>query len=294
MTSHTVMNDHVSMADAARPTVRRIRLGRELRRLRENKGWTLATAAHQLRRNFSSIGKVERGEQGLAHDELIHMLDTYGLPESDLRQALIALRRDAHKRGWWLDYRGRVEPTLLDYISLENDARAIYTFETLHFPGLFQTEAYARVTISSGVSDPPPERADDRVALRMARQRLLTTGDPPQLNAVVDEVVLRRPYGGPKVMRAQLMHLYELSQLGSVALQVLPSTIDAHPGRDGAFTLLDVGELQIVLIECITRSWYLESDEDIRLHRLTFDRLSRAALSEGDSRALIQRVMSET
>lgn len=162
------MNHDVTMADPSRPTVRRVRLGRELRRLREAKGRTLATAAHKLRRNFSSIGKVERGEQGLTHAELLHMLDKYE-PDKVLRQALIALRRDARQRGWWLDYQGRVARTLLDYISLENDARSTYSFEALHLPGLLQTEGYARAIIRATVPTPSVQRVDELVAVRMSR-----------------------------------------------------------------------------------------------------------------------------
>src|SRR3954447_22290546 len=120
------------MAEALRPTVRRRRLGRELRRLREDRGLTLEAAARRLDRTFSSLSKIERGMQGLRQGELAFILDQYGVTDENLRQALLALRKDANKKGWWLDYKDRIEPSLLDYISLESDASAIRTFDALH------------------------------------------------------------------------------------------------------------------------------------------------------------------
>ncbi|MBC6470668.1 helix-turn-helix domain-containing protein [Actinomadura alba] len=282
------------MADPLRPTVRRRRLGRELRRLREDRGLTLEAAARRLDRTFSSLSKIERGMQGLRQGELAFILDQYGVGDENLRRALLTLRKDANKKGWWLDYKGRIEPSLLDYISLESDASAIRTFEALHLPGLLQTTDYARAIIGSGVPGLTPRRVDELISIRTARQRLLQT-PRPVLWSVVDEAVLHRPFGGREVMRDQLCHLLQISQRGCVTLQVLPFAAGAHPGKEGPFTLLDVGdrgELMVVLIESLTLSWYLEEDEDIHRYKLVFDHLCAAALSPADSLALIERVMS--
>jgi transcriptional regulator with XRE-family HTH domain len=288
------MTDHGDMADPLRPTVRRRRLGRELRRIREGRGLTLEAAARRLDRTFSSLSKIERGVQGLRHGELAFILDQYGVTGENLRQALLALRKDANKKGWWLDYKDRIEPSLLDYISLESDASAIRSFEALHLPGLLQTKDYARAIIGTGVPSLASRRLDELVSVRMARQQILRTTQP-LLWSVIDEAALHRSFGGRGVMRDQLRHLVEISQHGCVTLQVLPFASGAHPGKEGPFTLLDVGErgeLMIVLIESLTHSWYLEEDEDVHRHRLVFDHLCATALSAVDSRALIERVMS--
>ncbi|MFG2006437.1 helix-turn-helix domain-containing protein [Spirillospora sp. NPDC048911] len=283
------------MAVSPRPTVRRLRLGHELRRLRESSGMKLEAAARRLGRQASALSKIERGVQGLTHGELTFMLDAYAVTDEKLRHALITLRRDAAKKGWWLDYQDRIAPSLLDYISLEDDANAIRSFESQNVPGLLQTPEYARAMIKANpfISS---QVVEEQVTIRMARKNILAGDQPPLLWSIVDEAVLHRPFGDTTTLRDQLQYLWEASMNGMVTLQVLPFAAGAHPGNNGAFTLLDIGEsgtLPIVLVECLTHSWYLEETEDISRHRLAFEHLCAAALSAADSLELIRRVMSD-
>jgi transcriptional regulator with XRE-family HTH domain len=285
-----------AMADPLRPTVRRRRLGRELRRLREDRGLTLEAAARRLDRTFSSLSKIERGMQGLRQGELAFILDQYGVTDEDLRQALFALRKDANKKGWWLDYKGVITPSLLDYISLEADATAIRSFEAIHLPGLLQTEDYARAIIEAGTSLGQPLDEETLVAVRMRRQKILSQRNPSEVWVILDEAVVRRPVGGADVMRTQLQRLLDVSRLSHVMVQVLPYAVGAHPGHNGSFTILDVGdrgELSVVLVESLTRGWYLEEDDEVRHHGLVFNRLCAAALSEAHSQRLIEGVLSD-
>jgi transcriptional regulator with XRE-family HTH domain len=284
------------MAEPLRPTVRRRRLGRELRRLREDRGLTLEAAARRLDRTFSSLSKIERGMQGLRQGELAFILDQYGVTGEDLRQALLALRKDANKKGWWQRYKDALSLSAMDFISLEADATAMRIFEALRIPGLLQTEDYVRTMIRAGTSPPHPDEQDALVAVRLTRQQILTRPDPPRLWVIISEAALQQNVGGSQVMGAQLGRLLEVAQLGNVMLQVLPNSAGATPGLDGPFTTLDIGErgeLSIVYVDTLTRAWYLEDDEDLRRYRLAFDHLCAAALSQRDSLVLIERVMSE-
>lgn len=284
------------MGDPARVTIRRRRLGRELRRIREELGWTQAKAAHRTRRQPSSLAKIERAEQGLTHDELIELLDAYGVTDRKLRRDLALLRRDANKKGWWLDFKGRIEPSLLDYVSLESDAKQIHGYDGLHLPGLLQTEDYARSIIASSMQVLVPTRVEELVTLRMTRQEIMSSPRPPEIRMVLDEAALHRPFGGPEIMRKQRTHLLELSESGKAAIRVLPFAAGAHPGHNGSFTLLNIGhngDMAMVLVEGLTQSWYLEESEDVERYRLILGRLQNLALTESGSRAMIQRLQSE-
>jgi transcriptional regulator with XRE-family HTH domain len=156
------------MADSARLTVRRRRLGRELRRIREDLGWTQGRAAGRIGRAPSSLAKVERGEQGLTHDELIDILDAYKVRDPARRQFLTKLRRDAHKKGWWNSYKNMITPATMDLISLEDDATRLRTYQPLSPPGLLQIEAYIRAILAAHI--PTPADVEEGVEVRLARQ----------------------------------------------------------------------------------------------------------------------------
>jgi transcriptional regulator with XRE-family HTH domain len=286
----------VAMADPPRPTVRRRRLGRELRRIRDDAGLTLEAAARRLDRTASSLSKIERGVQGLRHGELLFMLDTYGVTDDILRQALITLRRDANKKGWWHQYRDTLSPALLDLIGLESDARSIRIFDTLRIPGLLQTEEYARATFRGGISPPSVDELEAQVSARLTRQEILARSARPRLWAIISRAALHQRVGGPETMRGQLQRLIETAALSNVMLQVLPDATEATACLDGPFMILEVGdrgELPVAFVECLTRGWYLEDEDDLRRYGLAFDQLGAAAFSPADSLALIERVMSE-
>lgn len=59
---------------------------------------------------------------------------------------------------------------------------------------------------------------------------------------VFDEYALRRPIGGPEVMRGQIQHLIDLSDRLNVTLQIVPSAKGTYPGIMGAFTILGFDE----------------------------------------------------
>ncbi|MGI8330220.1 helix-turn-helix domain-containing protein [Actinomadura scrupuli] len=283
------------MADSARLTVRRRRLGRELRRIREELGWTQAKAARLMDRPASSLAKIERAEQGLRQDELHAILDAYRVADPQLRRFLLTLRRDASKRGWWNRYKNTLSPATLDLISLEADAKVIRTFEALYLPGLLQTEAYMRAMLGVSVSGLRPSDQDEFVAVRLKRQEILTCSRPPQYSLIIGEAALRQMVGGPQTMSDQLSRVLEMAEFGHVKVRVLPFSAGANPGMNGAFTILEVGEwgeLTVARVEALTRAWYLEDGDDLRRYSLAYDQLSSVALSEWDSRALIECVRS--
>src|SRR3984885_13119324 len=210
------------MPVAIGPTVRRRRLGSELRRLREAHSFKLEEAADQLGLAASTLSRIETGKAPTRTAYLTTMFEMYGVVDQGQRQILIEMAREGHRKGWWAVY-DDVLPTGFDiYVGLEAEAAALRVFEDQVVHGLLQTESYAR-TVMNSVRRWQAHRQIDRVVeLRMARQRVLTGPDALRLWCILDEPVISRAIGGPEVMREQLTRLLEASQQPNVTLQVLP------------------------------------------------------------------------
>jgi hypothetical protein len=203
------------------------------------------------------------------------------------RETLLALARQGKQRGWFARY-GDLPTTYSRFIGLESAAVQMRDYEALVVPGLLQTEDYARALV---LADPSfdSEGVNTRVRVRMERQALLTKPDPLTLIAVLDESVIRREIGGPDVIRAQLKHLVEMSELRNVTIQVLPFSGGAYAGMAGSFAILEFRDTaSIVYAEALTGDIYQEAD-DVMRYGLVFENLRAAALSPLESIKLIDQ-----
>jgi transcriptional regulator with XRE-family HTH domain len=284
------------MANASVPTVRSRRLGRALRRFREERSLTLEEAGALMERSVSSLSKIENGRVRLPVRDVRVMLDVYGLTSERARDGLLDLARDSHKRGWWQGYGDVLSWAYLDFISLEADAAAIRNFEIILIPGLLQTAQYARAVIDALPTSCGRQDIDQLVDVRIKRQQVLHRHNPLRLWAILDEAALHRHFGGRETMRAQLLNLLDVARMENVTLQILPFEAGAYPGVDGAFTILefpDLAELDVVLVENLTSGLYLEEDEEILRYSVVFDHLRASALPVADSWTLIERVAKD-
>jgi transcriptional regulator with XRE-family HTH domain len=272
--------------------VRQRQLGRTLRELREEAGLTLEEAAPRLDWSTRKLSRIEIAQQSIDVHGVRSMLDLYGVG-GERWTAIIELTREARQRGWWraygLDDRG--------YIGLETEASLVRDFTLAYVPGLLQTADYARALFRSSLIRRTDAELDRYVTVRMIRQERLTSLEHGlELVAIVDESVLSRPVGNPGVMRAQLAHLVAAADEPTVTFQVLPTGVGAHPGLDGAFTLLsfsELGEPDMAYVEHPMGAVHLEKESDVARATLVFDRLRSAALSPTDSVALIQRLVGK-
>ncbi|MEU8087501.1 helix-turn-helix transcriptional regulator [Micromonospora sp. NPDC049101] len=258
------------------PTVLRMLLGAQLRRLRESSGVTREGAGWEIRSSESKISWMELGRVGFKERDVSDLLTLYGVTEEHERDALLKLARDANSPGWWHRY-GDVLPTWFQsYLGLEAAAALIRSYEVQFVPGLLQTREYARAVVLLGHGAAGPGEIDRRVALRMQRQQLLRRDSPPQLWAVVDEAALRRPIGGPMVMRGQLTALIEATKSPHIRLQVIPFAAGGHAAAGGAFTILRFGDQElpdIVYIEQLTSAIYLDKRDDLDYYAVAMERL---------------------
>ncbi|MFJ8636197.1 helix-turn-helix domain-containing protein [Streptomyces sp. NPDC093568] len=274
------------------PAVRRRKLGAELRALRTGAGLTSGEAARLAGWHQSKVSRIETGASGVKPADVRLLLDVYGVEDSQLRELLLVLAGSDEGGGrhhWWHAYRGVLPPTYRDFISLESQARAMRTLETSVVPGLLQTPEYARAVTRAAVGGLGPDaedRLDALVAVRLARQDVLRADPPLELSAVLDEAVLRREIGGPEVMARQLSRLMEAARLPQVRLQVLPFRAGEHVGITGPFVIFSfssTSDLDVVVLDHLTSSLYLERKEDLRAYTEAFNALRIHALSPEES-----------
>lgn len=285
------------MAGEQNPTVRRRRLGSELRKLREAAGRSLEDAAEVLECSRSKISRIELGYLGIRTRDVRDLLNDYEVEDEALRTHLMALAKDGNKRGWWEAYGHIVTPPYANFLQLEADADYIRSFESILIPGLLQTEAYSRAVIRANPALVRDEEVDTLMRIKAERQRLLTHVEKPvRFWAIIGEAALRTPIGGPKVMRGQLEYLAETVEQSNVTLQVLPYAAGAHAGLSGPFVLFSYNvpnDTGIVFLENLTSSLYLETPDEVANYTLVFDALRSSALNPADSLDFVTAVAEE-
>jgi transcriptional regulator with XRE-family HTH domain len=276
------------------PTVRRRRLGAELRRLREGHSRKLDEVAGELGLVASTLSRIETGKAPIKTYYLNKLLDMFEVTDPGARQVLIDMGREGHRKGWWADY-DDVLPSGFDiYVGLEAEAKGLRSYESVLIQGLLQTPAYATAVLR----ELHPKDSDDQVLkmveLRMQRQRILENVPPIEFWLILDEGAIRRCVGGAECMRQQLDHLVEAGRWPNVTLQVLGFDSGAHAGMDGPFSVLEFPERtdrDVAYIDAGAFGMvYLEKDKEVRLCSEAFDRLRAAALSPAASIQLIRDV----
>ncbi|MFB7970035.1 helix-turn-helix domain-containing protein [Streptomyces sp. G9] len=277
------------------PVVRRRKLGEELRSLRHATGMTSREAARLLGWHQSKVSRIETGASGVTPADVARLLDVYAVCDPQLRSLLEVLAGSAGGggTGWWHAYRGLIPPQYRDFISLESQASTVRTLETSVMPGLLQTAGYARAVTRASLDGLPDGRLDSLVEVRLTRQRVLRASPPLRFTAVLDEAVLHREVGGPEVMRDQLQHLIQVAQLPHVELQLLPFSVGGYVGLTGPFVIFsfpNISDLDVVVLDHLTSSLYLERREDLEAYSSAFRTLQAHALSPERSLDLITEI----
>ncbi|MFJ8754766.1 helix-turn-helix domain-containing protein [Streptomyces sp. NPDC102441] len=270
------------------PTVRRRRLGQELRRLREIKGMTAEEVAERLLVSQSKISRLENGRRSISQRDVRDLCGVYEVEDHRIVDSLMQMAKDSRQQGWWHAF-GDIPYSV--YIGLETDAESLRVYEPQVVPGLLQTRGYAEALITGALPEAPPSDIEKRVSVRARRQdRVNAPEHPLRLWAVIDESALRRLVGGKQVMLEQLEHLIEQSQLPHVTVQVLPFDMGAHPGINGQYAVLefpDAADSSVVYIEGVTSDLYLEKANDVQRYSVMYEHLRAQALNVDQTRQFI-------
>ncbi|MFC3574202.1 helix-turn-helix domain-containing protein [Streptomyces yaanensis] len=276
----------------AAPTVGQVVLGRRLQELREAAGLKREEAARVLRVAPATVRRMETAEVALKIPYVQVLLSTYGVADEE-SAAFVHLAEEANQPGWWQRYHDVLPDWFSLYVSLEGAARLIRSYEPHFVPGLLQTEEYARAVLTAGtVGQASPQDVERHVALRLARQELLTRQDPPRLWVIMDETVLRRPVSvRSQVMRDQLDRLIEATENPRITLQVAEYAAGPHPGTYSSFVLFRFGEPELpdmVYSEYLTGALYLDSRTEVALHLEVLDHMSAKAASVQHTRKILR------
>lgn len=279
------------MASNVNPTVRRRRLGQELRRLRELKGMTAEEVAERLLVSQSKISRLENGRRSISQRDVRDLCGVYEVEDQRIVDSLMEMARDSRQQGWWHTF-GDIPYSV--YIGLETDAESLRVYEPQLVTGLLQTRAYAEALVQGALPETSTAEIEKRVQVRMRRQERITAeGNPLRLWVVLDEAALKRVVGSRLVMREQLEHLIEMSQLPHVTVQVLPFEVGAHPGLNGQYAILeftDAADSSVVYLEGVTSDLYLEKAQDVQKYAVMYEHLRAQSLNVEQSRQYISDV----
>ena len=243
----------------------------------------------------SKVSRVENARIRLRPDDVERLLGLYEVG-AEQRETLISLVEGDGDKKWWDAYADILSPDMLTLISFEAEASTALNYEPMVIPGLLQTKAYARRVIHMwrSITSVPPLELERRLEARLNRQRVISSSDPLKLSVIIDEAVLRRQIDERAVMREQLHHLIDASELPNVRLQILPLS-GLHVTSAGPIMSLRIPDFgDVVYLEDFTDGHlYIDDAAVIYQHALVFQTLSQAALDPDESRQLIRKTTDE-
>ncbi|MFH8349216.1 helix-turn-helix domain-containing protein [Streptomyces sp. NPDC018045] len=282
------------MPPRSAPTGRQQRIGAELRKLRERAGLATREAGQLLSVNAARISSIESGRFGVSAERVRMFAHNYGCADEAYIAALADMTA-SHGRQWWDEYRRLLPSNLLDLAELEHYAGAISTAQIAHLPGLMQTVDYARVIFRQSIPALSPPEIEHRVSHRIKRQEILYGDDPTPFKAIIHEAALRMQFGGRRVVKEQLTHIAELSELPHVVVLVVPYSAGVFPGA-GQTVLYASGpvpQLDTVQLDSEHGSECVYADYQLEKYRTFMRRFEDVALQENASREFLQDIISE-
>ncbi|MFE2159925.1 helix-turn-helix domain-containing protein [Streptomyces lydicus] len=287
---------HTWDEDEDNPLVAAKLLGAHLRYLRRSKGLAIKDVAPQIRASISKISRMERAESPPREQDVLDLARHYGVDSPEQLEEIRELVRRAKARSWLHQYSDITPGWLKRLIGVEDSATEIRTYETQLVPGLLQIPDYTRAVIKASMPDATEDEIERRVELRMLRQQLLDRESRPRLVALLDEGILRRPTGGPRVMCQQLRHLRRMAALDGINIRIVTFDKGASIGPGAPVTHLAFaanGPAEMIYLEQINSALYLSKRADVESYRLVLDELAYAAESRRASMRLLGEAITK-
>ncbi|GAB2911436.1 helix-turn-helix domain-containing protein [Streptomyces mayteni] len=284
------------MTVRATPTVRLRRLGAELRRMREAAGCNVIQAARLLGLERTRISNMEAGRLGVTAGRVRSLASVYQCGDRAYVDALAAMAEERVK-GWWEEQRGRMPAAALELAELEHHARGIRAVQVTHFPGLLQTEEYAKAVFSVAVPEPSPVELRRILSFRMRRRDVLDReDDPPAATFLIHETALRLDFGGATVMRAQLRHVLDASERPNVTVRVIPFAAGGFPSAGASMSLAagPVPQLDTVQFDSPIDTVLVDAPAALGKYRKTLDRIEECSLDVAKSRDFLRDMSEQT
>lgn len=277
------------------PTATRRDLGLKLRGLRDQAGLTVAQVSEKTKISEGQITKIEKANIVAQRKDVEKLVRAYDVTDTDLREELYTMVREGGRKDWWETYRD-LPAKFGTYLGLESVATSLHHFGTHAVHGLLQTPDYARAFLRTGNFDKLDHEINEQVELRMRRKEVLTREDRPlTLWTILDESALRRPIGGPKAMRAQVLELIEQSKQPNINVLIIPNDIGAHAGMTGPFCLFqfEPDEPPVAYVEGQAGNLYLEKVRDLRRCQQAMNHLMSVASDPDASVRIMHSIAKE-
>ncbi|WP_345590777.1 helix-turn-helix transcriptional regulator [Streptomyces marokkonensis] len=271
-----------------------MRLGAELRKLREATGMTAREAAELLEADAVQMSQIESGTVGVSAKRVRRLAANYACTDEALIEALVAMATD-RSRGWWEEYRGVLPPVFLDGAEAEHHAAFLREIVIHYVPGLLQTADYAR----SVFTYTRPELSEDEVALRVAhrmkRQAVIERETPTLYETIVHEFALRVHVADRRASHTQLCVVLNRIEARQATVRVVPIDREGFAGAGASMLYLGgpVPQLDTALRDAPTGATYIDAQPQLEQLRSLYRRVRAASLDSTASRDLIHRLMKE-
>ncbi|MEU1187951.1 helix-turn-helix transcriptional regulator [Streptomyces sp. NPDC005859] len=282
------------MATRRHPTARQVRLGSELRKLRDAAGLKATAAATLLGVSSVQMSQIESGIAGVSEERVRRLAANYACSDDALIDALVAMATD-RTPGWWEEYRGVLPAAYLDLAELDHHATFRHDVAVIHAPGLFQTEDYARALFSYMNPEFPKSEVEHRVRHRMERRVVIEGPGPIPYETVIHEAALRIRVAGRSTSCAQLNRILELSELEHISVRVVPFELDDFAGAGSSMVYVGgaVPRLDTVVRDAPHGTGFVDSEAQLEHFRMLFRRVQGESLDPGQSRDLIHELVKE-
>ncbi|PAN01706.1 transcriptional regulator [Streptomyces sp. Alain-F2R5] len=275
-------------------TARRVRLGAELRKLREAMGMKSKEAAELLGADSVQMSQIESGVAGVSANRVRRLAAHYACTDEGLVEALVAMATD-RTRGWWEEYRGVLPPVFMDTAEVEHHATALREIVITHVPGLLQTADYARAVYTYMMPGLPESEVSPRVEHRMRRRAVIEGDNPTPYETIIHEFALRVRVADRRVTQAQLRQILEQIEDGHASVRVIPIDQDDFAGADASMVHAcgPVPQLDTVLRDFPTGTAFIDAEPQLNQLRTLFRRVEKASLAPPASRDFIHRLAKE-
>ncbi|WP_106179956.1 DUF5753 domain-containing protein [Prauserella shujinwangii] len=256
-------------------------------------------AAKRVEKSPAALGHVESGRNFPAVNKIEVLLSYYGHGDRAGYFAALVERAKARRQWWDTLPEGAVPEWYQLFLGYETSAVETFTYAPQVVPDLLQTPAYAEAIVHATEPEADEERVELACEVRAGRTReVLDRDDPCVLRCVIDEAALRRPVGGPAVLREQLRHLLDVGRRSNVDIRVLPTDLGAHASTDAGFTVMAMppeleGHPGVAYVATVVEGTFFEKAGQIGVFRDRADRLRGQALSTKRSREFIDHLASE-
>jgi transcriptional regulator with XRE-family HTH domain len=272
-------------------SAQRLRVGAELRRLREAANLSGEQVASALEWSQAKVSRIETGRTAFTVKDVVRLLGLYGVTD-DVRAELLAATAEDTGESAWIVRAGGFPRRQGSIASLEVVTKRIRQYQPLLVPGLLQTREYAEaVATAAGATNP-----GFIATARMQRQEILNNKNAPSLEVILDARAVLCRIASVDVLRNQIDHLVHQAQRAVVKLNLIPLGADYDVVSAVAFTIIDFrlrASPSVVWIEAPAGDIYFSAPNDVEQHSKLFGHLHNVALSIKDSVSYLPQLAME-